>query len=138
MLKAGYHLEAHSEQQCAYPCINNLPCCCLYAILPLDGMSGRAVSVRYDDVCAGRSAQSAARTLDAAGAQMADATAARMDKIGQELLRDLQEGLQNSASAPLKQLSKLNAKLEVCPFLCAECTAPPLLMLHHVLFRYEC
>lgn len=79
----------------------------------LDGRSVGAVAVRYDDVGAGRSAQSAARTLDAAGAQMADMAAARMDKIGQELLRDVQEGLQSSASAPLKQFSTLNAKLEV-------------------------
>ena len=69
-------------------------------------------------VSAGRSAQSAARSLDAAGAQMADAAAARMDKIGQELLRDVQEGLQSNASVPLKQLSTLNAKLEVCASLC--------------------
>lgn len=61
----------------------------------------------------GRSAQSAARTLDAAGSQMADAAAARMDKIGQELLRDMQQGLLSNASAPLKQLSKLDAQLEV-------------------------
>ena len=49
---------------------------------------------------------------------MADAAAARMDKIGQELLRDVQEGLQSNASVPLKQLSTLNAKLEVCTSLC--------------------
>ena len=76
------------------------------------------MSVRCDDVSAGRSAQSAARSLDAAGVQMADAAAARMDKIGQELLRDVQEGLQSSASAPLKQLSMLNAKLEVRASMC--------------------
>ena len=65
----------------------------------------------------GRSAQSAARTLDAAGSQMADAAAARMDKIGQELLKDMQQGLQSSASVPLQQLSRLDAQLEVpsCP-----------------------
>ena len=87
----------------------------LYAICLLPCMcQGEAMAVIYADVSAGRSAQSAARSLDAAGAQMADAAAARMDKIGQELLRDVQEGLQSNASMPLKQLSTLNAKLEVC------------------------
>ena len=89
------------------------------------------MSVRYDGVGAGRSAQSAARSLDMAGAQMADAAAARMDKVGQELLRDVQAGLQSNASAPLKQLSTLNAKLEVCTFMCQVllprfCMPPPL------------
>jgi len=64
-------------------------------------------------VHAGRSAQSAARTLDAAGSQLADAAAARMDSIGQELLKDMRQGLQNNASAPLKQLSRLDAQLKV-------------------------
>ena len=62
---------------------------------------------------AGRSAQSAARTLDAAGSQLADAAAARMDSIGQELLKDMRQGLRNNASAPLKQLSRLDAQLKV-------------------------
>ena len=84
------------------------------------------MSVRYADVSAGRSAQSAARSLDAAGAQMADAAAARMNKIGQELLRDLQAGLQSNASAPMKQLSTLNAKLEVCTFMCRVHCSPTL------------
>ncbi len=65
----------------------------------------------------GRSAQSAARTLDAAGSQMADAAAARMEQIGQQLLKDMQQGLQSSALVPLQQLSRLDAQLEVpsCP-----------------------
>ena len=87
------------------------------------------MSERDDDVGAGRSAQSAARSLDAAGAQMADAAAARMDKMGQELLRDVQAGLQSNASVPLKQLSTLNAKLEVCTFMC-QVLLPHLACLH--------
>ena len=62
---------------------------------------------------AGRSAQSAARTLDAAGAQLADASAAKMASIGQELLKDMQQGLQSSITAPLKQLSRLDSQMEV-------------------------
>ena len=89
------------------------------------------MSERDDDVGAGRSAQSAARSLDAAGAQMADAAAARMDKMGQELLRDVQAGLQSNASVPLKQLSTLNAKaggvyLHVPSAAPPPCMPPPL------------
>lgn len=62
---------------------------------------------------AGRSAQSAARTLDAASAQLADASAAKMASIGQELLKDMQQGLQTSITAPLKQLLRLDSQLEV-------------------------
>ena len=71
------------------------------------------VSTSFLPLAAGRSGQSAARSLDAAGAQLADASAAKMASIGQELLKDMQQGLQSSITAPLKQLSRLDSQLEV-------------------------
>lgn len=63
-------------------------------------------------VCAGRSAQRAARNVEVASSSMAETTALQMKELGARLARDLQQDLQAKSVAPTEDLTNLVPRLE--------------------------
>lgn len=90
-------------------CIGFMGCDCM-AVLPVLTCNTYKCGC---SACAGRSAQSAARNVAVASNGMAESTTLQLKELGSQLIRELQQDLQNRSVAPKEELNSLVAQLEV-------------------------
>ncbi|CAL8470912.1 g10454 [Coccomyxa elongata] len=78
----------------------------------LKSIESKLAALEGSVLSAGRSAQSAARNVEVASSSMAESTALQLKELGSQLIRELQQDLQNRSVAPKEELNSLVAQLE--------------------------